>query len=602
MRFWHNWTIWRPPTPSSIATSTTADATHVRVADSLRLRLWLIVVIALLPVAALSIWQGVERLRLDVADAQDELRRSALVAASDEKNIFASAEQILRALANQEDVRDGGATCGRALGNAVKGLAYFPNMARIGVQGHVLCAALPLVGSGDATKQPWWPEVVSKREFMISAPTFSPSANRNVLLGVLPLLTPNGAFDGTLNIAIDLNWLDALLRNKSVPRGALVGLFDRSGKLIAASNPQVAAFVFAKGAKAGTGQDGLLEGTGPDNEPWSVAMAPLIRRDTYVGFAMPQADLFALTYAYVATDLLLPFLMIALASAAVWYAADRLVVRWIVLLQRIAGAYAGGHYAVRPAALKDAPREFRELGETLANMAEAIQERDTRLRDGVAQKSMLIKEIHHRVKNNLQIVMSLLSLQANKMRESPARDALEQSQTRINALALVHRILYELDNAGLVDMNALWAELVEQLHQSFRGERRDIQIKVDAGERCVVNADTAVPLTLFAVEALTNAYKHAFDANAGVRSLELRLTAGDPGRLKLMVIDTGVGIDFQTAPGELSTGSRLMAAFAQQVSGTISTRAREGGGTIVELDFPDPNAPPKPVETAMAAA
>src|SRR6185436_4616514 len=111
--------------------------------------------------------------------------------------------------------------------------------------------------------------------------------------------------------------------------------------------------------------------------------------------ARPQADLFTLTYVHVATDLLLPVLMIALASAAIWYAADRLVVRWIVLLQRVAGAYGRGHYAVRPVALKEAPREFRELGETLSVMAQAIQERDTRLRDAVNQKSTLIREIHH---------------------------------------------------------------------------------------------------------------------------------------------------------------------------------------------------------------
>jgi two-component sensor histidine kinase len=387
-----------------------------------------------------------------------------------------------------------------------------------------------------------------------------------------------------------------------VPRGAVVGLFDRSGKLIAASDPEVARSVFAKGAGAVAGRTGLLEGVGPNGEKWSFAMAPMIRRDTFVGFAMPERNLFAITYVHVATDLLLPVLMVALASAAIWYAADRLVVRWIVLLQRVAGAYAGGHYAVRPAALRDAPNEFRELGDTLADMAQTIQERDTRLRDAVTQKATMIKEIHHRVKNNLQIVMSLLSLQSNKLRDSAAREALEQARTRVNALALVHRILYELDNAGMVDMNALWTELAEQLHQSFGGERRGIEINVDVSEKRIVSADLAIPLTLFTVEALTNAYKHAFDANAGPRFLQLRLTAGEPGRMKLMVIDTGVGIDLQTAPGDLSTGSRLMAAFAQQVQGQISTRQREGGGTIVELDFPDPTSPVDPPENARAAA
>ena len=583
-----------------MANTATDEAAFSRINDSLRLRFWLIVWIALFPVVVLSIWQGVERLSLDEADAHDQLRQSALLAASDEQNIFSSAEQILRALANQEVVRDAEPNCAHSLANAVAGLAFFPNIARIDAQGHVVCAALSSANT-DAAKAPWWNEIKARREFMVSGPLYGPASKRMILVGVLPLATAAGAFDGTLNIAIDVNWLDALLRYKHLPHGAVVGLFDRSGKLIAASDPKVAALVFAKGVGAGAGQDGLFEGVGPNKEAWSFAMAPLIRRDTWVGFAMPHSELFTLTYVHVATDLLLPVLMIALASAAIWYAADRLVVRWIVLLQRVAVAYGRGHYAVRPAALKEAPREFRDLGMALGDMARAIQERDTSLRDAVSQKSLMIKEIHHRVKNNLQIVMSLLSLQSNKLRDSSARDALDQARTRVNALALVHRILYELDNAGMVDMGALWRELGEQLHQSFGGERRGIQLDVSVDQPRVVSADLAIPLTLFAVEALTNAYKHAFDANARTRILQLSLQAGEPGRLQLRIVDTGIGINLQSRD-DLNTGSRLMTAFAQQVNGRIVTRPREGGGTIVELDFPDPSGPPSPTETSMAAA
>lgn len=569
--------------------STIDEATLRRLSDSLRLRLWLIVAIALLPIAALSIWQGVERLNLDDADAQDQLRQSALVAASDEQNIFASAEQILRVLANQENVRDGGPTCSHSLSNAVAGLAFFPNIARVDANGRVLCAALETPAGAniiDVAKQSWWSEAKARREFVLSGSFYGPVSKRMILVGVLPLTNAKNEFDGALNIAIDVNWLDALLRYRRLPHGAVVALFDRSGKLIAASEPNVANLVFADGAQVGANGGGLLEGTGPDNQKWSFAIAPLIRHDTWVGFAMPQSELFTLTYIHVATDLLLPVLMIALASAAIWYAADRLVIRWIVLLQRVATAYGRGRYAVRPAALKDAPREFRDLGDTLATMAQAIQERDTHLRDAVNQKSTMIKEIHHRVKNNLQIVMSLLSLQSDRLRDPAAREALDQTRTRVNALALVHRILYELDNSGLVDMSALWSELAEQLHQSFAGERRGIHVKVNIEARRVVSADLATPVTLFAVEALTNAYKHAFASTQGTCELELSLKVGEPGRLLLTISDTGVGMEEPAA----NTGSRLMAAFAQQVSGTISTRTRESGGTIVELDFPDPSA------------
>ena len=101
---------------------------------------------------------------------------------------------------------------------------------------------------------------------------------------------------------------------------------------------------------------------------------------------------------------------------AIWIATDRQVTQWINYLRRIAIAYRSGHYAIRPD-LADAPAEFKLLGEAMSAMAEGIQDRDRRLREAVDMKTALIREIHHRVKNNLQIVMSLLSIQANQVKD-----------------------------------------------------------------------------------------------------------------------------------------------------------------------------------------
>src|SRR6185312_16232706 len=101
-----------------------------------------------------------------------------------------------------------------------------------------------------------------------------------------------------------------------------------------------------------------------------------------------------------------------------------------------------------------------------SDMAESIQDRDRRLRDAVEQKSILISEIHHRVKNNLQVVMSLLSLQAGQIREASAREALLQAQVRISALALVHRILHEIEYQSTVDVG----RVKNAMHQSERAD------------------------------------------------------------------------------------------------------------------------------------
>src|SRR5258707_2690480 len=181
---------------------------------------------------------------------------------------------------------------------------------------------------------------------------------------------------------------------------------------------------------------------------------------------MRERNLFASTYLHVTTDLLLPVLMLGLASAAIWIFADREMPRWIVYVRRIATAYARGHYAIRPVALEEAPSEFRTLGETFSAMATAVQDRDRRLREALEHKSLMIKETHHRVKNNLQIVMSLLSLQAGKLRDPAAKDALKQAQMRVHSLALVHPILHEIAEFGSVDMQRLIPDLA---HQTLEG-------------------------------------------------------------------------------------------------------------------------------------
>jgi len=543
------------------------------------------VLIALLPVAALSVWQGLERLRLDQENVRDTLRQSAFAAASDDQNVFFAAQEMLRTLSSEPTVRRGDVGCRTRLIKALEGSKLMGNIGRVSADGQLLCIAVPPREAINPAQSTWWKQALTDREFAISGPIMSRSLDRDILIGVLPLSKPDGAFDGTLTVAIDVAWLDHIQHEKKLPRGAVVALFDKAGQVIASNNMTVARAIFAGQPKARQSPNGLIEALAADGQSWSLATAPVIRRDYFVGFAMPSLHLFRFTYVHVTVDLLLPVLMIVLASLAIWTATDRLAVRWIVLLQRMAAAYRGGHYAIRPAALKDAPREFRSLGETLAGMAQAVQERDRVLRDAVDQKALLIKEIHHRVKNNLQIVMSLLSLQSSRLKDEAAREAIDQAKIRVNALALVHRMIYEVDRDGIVDLKPLLAEVVEQLHRSSGGDQRKLKLRMDVPPYDI-DADLAIPLVLFTIEALTNVYKHGFPSDGGDGTISVKLEPYGAAGMKLSIVDDGREASAGEDASSQGTGARLMAALAHQVGGETSARAREGGGTIVELAFP----------------
>jgi len=355
--------------------------------------------------------------------------------------------------------------------------------------------------------------------------------------------------------------------------------------VIAANNLDMARAVVNAARADGFAGGQSRDVTDASGNSWHYATASLIGNTIFVAYAMGAAELFGSTVLHVGLDFLIPILMIALAWVAIWWFTNRQVTQWIFYLRRIAAAYRSGHYVIRPD-VAGAPAEFRMLGDAMGEMAAGIEDRDRRLHEAVELKSTLIKEIHHRVKNNLQIVMSLLSLQANQVRDPAARDALVQAQTRINALALVHRILNELENQSTLDISQLLQELCRQITEGIGAE--NVRVEVDVPGR-VVTGSVAVALALFTVEALTNIFKHAFPGQRrGV--IRVRMEDLGDGRLRLSISDDGVG--FTDGEAARSIGSRLIKTFGLQLGGVSQVKSVAGEGTVVELVFPDPNLSP----------
>ncbi len=210
-----------------------------------------------------------------------------------------------------------------------------------------------------------------------------------------------------------------------------------------------------------------------------------------------------------------------------------------------------------------------------------------RLRASLQEKELLLREIHHRVKNNLQIVSSLLNLQAESVRSSDARESLLESQARVRAMALLHETLYQSDRLGGVDFAAyvesLWAYLVRTiggLRSTIRLERR-----IDASP---VDMDTAVPCALIVTELLTNAVKHAFPDGRDGR-IEVQSTLED-GHFRLRVSDNGIGLtdeNRQEARRKGSIGMKVIEALCGQLD---ATHEWSGPGTTFTMTTSAPEA------------
>jgi two-component sensor histidine kinase len=565
---------------------------------TLRQRLILIITIALLPIVAVSLYQGVERVKRDSADIRAQLIQSARTTAATEQEVLNAGEQILRAMGSLQDVRDMSGNCDNILADAMIGVSYFTNLSRIDSHGTVVCSAVPLSKGINVAKLPIFNTVKTAKGVVVGTRSVSPESGRPVIGTQLPLLKPDGSFDGSVAITLDVQWFGYLLRAHPLPKGAVAVIYDRNGAILATNDPKVAPAIAAAAFKAGLPDGGSLDAFESGHD-WRLGNAALLGNTIFVAFAERAERLFGQTYVHVAIDFLLPIAMILFAWIAIWFATDRQVTQWIAYLRRIAIAYRSGHYTIRPD-LADAPSEFKQLGEAMSEMAEGIQDRDRRLRESVTIKTTLIREIHHRVKNNLQIVMSLLSIQANQVKDMRARDALMQAQTRINALALVHRILNELEDQSTLDLKQLLDELSRQIAEGM-SDTEHVHVEVDVPPM-VVSSGVAVAVALFTVEALTNIFKHAFPGQAG-GVIKVKLVRDGGGRLKLSIADNGVG--FSMDETGKSVGSRLIRTFGAQLGGVASVHSQAGKGTVVELVFPDPamKEQPRPVpEPEMAPA
>jgi len=217
---------------------------------------------------------------------------------------------------------------------------------------------------------------------------------------------------------------------------------------------------------------------------------------------------------------------------------------------------------------------------TLVCVAQDISERkaaEEKLRRSLEEKEVLLREIHHRVKNNLQVISSLLSAQAREVDEDAVRERFEETQDRIRSMAAIHEHLYQSDDLARVDFDEYLEGLLDELFRSHRTDKIDRSLEADQHPLPI---DQAIPAGLIVNELVTNALEHAFpDGQGGTVAVVYR---ADGGEATLIVEDDGQGAPDLESEGTL--GLRLVRGLTRQLRGTLSTNTESG--VTVEVAFP----------------
>jgi two-component sensor histidine kinase len=238
-----------------------------------------------------------------------------------------------------------------------------------------------------------------------------------------------------------------------------------------------------------------------------------------------------------------------------------------------------------PGLQRGVPLELRQLATSFTAATAALAEREQQLQSAAEQQELLMQEIHHRVKNNLQIVASLLNLQASRIRLPAVQREFASARDRIRALATLHRHLYLHGDVDTINMPSFLRELCDQLLAALgetAGGRIRLEIEAPALQ---ISSDQAVPMALIVTEAVSNAAKYAFP---GGRAGHIRVALTTEGQqARLVIQDDGVGIP--AGPAQTETGMRdgiglhLIRGFARQLGGQLSVT--HDGGTRYELNL-----------------
>ncbi len=205
------------------------------------------------------------------------------------------------------------------------------------------------------------------------------------------------------------------------------------------------------------------------------------------------------------------------------------------------------------------------------------QKAERQLKASLQEKEVLLRELHHRVKNNLQVISSLLQLQSRHVKDPRALELFKESQNRVRSMGLIHEKLYRSRDLARIDMADYVRNLTDHLLHSygFRDDALTLDVAIDDVR---LSIDTVVPCGLLIHELVSNALKHAFPERRGAIRVELRV--GPNGRYTLAVSDDGVGIpetlDYRESD---SLGLQLVTALAEQLDGDV-TLDRERGTTF----------------------
>ncbi len=555
----------------------------------MRRRLATMLAFAMMPAVIFSIAEGISRHHQLTEERNEAFFGAAVVDAQATRDVFVGLRAVATTIALDPDVaafRE--PACSGILGRAVAANPLFRLAVAIDAEGSVRCASRPVEPGTSFASDPGFRAIASDPDFGLDVRGAGRVTGEEVVIGAAPLLA-EGGFGGVVSISVAASSLRFLVRTggDATERRPFRAILARDGTVLLDTENHDRAGAWLPRAdiapRLGFVPDSFTAESVDGSERF-YSVSPFVRGKAWLIAASDERALLDDATLRVLPAMVTPLIVLAIAVGVAYVALDRLVLRHIVYLSRLTRAYGRGRLDLKPRLEDGAPQEIARLAATLGAMAGSLAERQRELRASAETNRVLLLEVYHRVRNNLQMVASLLNLQAQRGGAGPELRALDRTRDRIHSLALVHERLYESGAVDRLDLARLLGDVARAV-LGPGGRGAGLRLSLDLDPRTEAPA-RATPLALFLNEAMVNAVGLAGPPDGppdGAAEVRVALRAGPGGALTLTVAsDAGP----RSAPAQdEALESRLMERFAHQLRARL-TRGREGARRVVTLEIP----------------
>lgn len=549
---------------------------------SLYVRLLALLTIALLPLGLIAVYQTFKVVKEAEAFANGVILEKTLSAARRELGLIQRAHGVANALGTAA-VATEKAQCEAIMRLFVSLDTQVMFAGFVNIDGAMQCSSNE--GDIDFSDFKEWQDFPSNPRPMVAIKREGTETKRSVVVAIVPIYSQAGTLLGASSVSLQHSLDDDSLGSETDTLEMAV--VNQQGEILYAStgidNVETFDQLRLVPAEMNIPQGGSTLWVEDEDARLEIAIVPLLNREIYlVGRWTASTRPFSVSLLGTATPVF-PVIMWLMSLFVAFFAIDRLVLQYLKKMRARMAAFTVDDLSGSHVTLENAPSEIAEIADSYNHMINRIAQDHEDLAQSVREKDILLKEIHHRVKNNLQLIASILNMQLRQIEAPEAKAVLRRVQDRVMSLATIHKSLYIDENVEVVQIDRLITEIVNETLKMGTSPTRQLHTSINIAS-IELDPDQAVPLSLLVAEAITNAVKYASHTRIGEQYLSIELSEPTPSEVRLTVHNSRGSPSDNPAEGT-GLGAQLIEAFVQQLGGELEV-AETDTSYALDVRFP----------------